>query len=75
LLRQLWIKWKAIATAIGNLQARIFLSLFYFLIVTPFGLVVRFLSDPLYIKRRQEPTFWRPKTLSEPTVEEARKQF
>jgi len=75
LLRQLWARWKTIATRIGNFQARIFFSLFYFLILTPFGLAVRFLSDPLHIRQQQKSTFWHSKTVPEPTLEEARRQF
>jgi len=74
LLSKLWARWKAIATKIGNFQARLILSLFYFLIVTPFGLVMRFFADPLQIKPRATSTFWQPKTLPAHTLEEARRQ-
>jgi hypothetical protein len=75
LLKELWAKWKAAITQIGNLWSRIIFSLFYFLIVTPFGLAVRFLSDPLRIKHYDETTFWQHKARPEPTLDEARKQF
>jgi hypothetical protein len=75
LLKQLWSKWKTIITQIGNFWSRIVFTVFYFVIVTPFGLAVRLLSDPLHTRHRDETTFWHPKTLPEPTVEEARKQF
>ena len=74
MLGQLWSKWKNIATRIGNFQARVFFSLFYFIIVTPFGLAVRYLSDPLRIKQHGASTFWHPKALPDPTLEEARRQ-
>ncbi len=75
MLKELWSRWKAFAIKLGNLWARIIFTLFYFLIVTPFGLAVRLLSDPLQIKHRDDVTFWQPKTLPEPTLEEARRQF
>jgi hypothetical protein len=48
--------WKRIAHTIGNFQARLLLTVFYGVIVLPFGLAVRWFSDPLRIKRR--PTQW-----------------
>lgn len=74
MFKNLWSRWKAIATRIGNFQARVILSLFYFLIVTPFGLAVRLLADPLQIRQRSTSTFWNVKTLPEHTIEEARRQ-
>ena len=75
MLKQLWSRWKAIATTIGNFQSRLILTLFYFVVVTPFGLAVRFLSDPLCLKHRRGSTFWQAKELSEPTLDQARRQF
>jgi hypothetical protein len=66
---------KDILTQIGNVWARILFSVFYFVIVTPFGLAVRFLSDPLQLKRRNGTSHWQPKTPQEHTLEEARRQF
>jgi hypothetical protein len=48
--------WKRLVRAIGNLQARILLTVFYAIIVFPFGMVARVFSDPLRIRRR--PTQW-----------------
>ena len=51
MLRRAWQAWKRIAHKIGNFQARVLLTIFYGLVVLPFGLVTRWLSDPLRIKR------------------------
>jgi hypothetical protein len=56
MLKRAWQAWKRIAHAIGNFQARILLTIFYAVLVLPFGLAVRLFSDPLRIKRR--PTQW-----------------
>ena len=45
-MRDLWRRWKALAHIIGNVQARILLTLFYFVIVPPFALLVRLFKDP-----------------------------
>jgi hypothetical protein len=75
LIRELWARWKTVITRIGDAWGRIVFSVFYFVVVTPFGLAVRFLSDPLQLKRRDDATYWQPKTPPEPNLEEARRQF
>jgi hypothetical protein len=42
--------------AIGNLQARVLLTIFYAVVMFPFGVTVRLLFDPLRLKQR--PTQW-----------------
>ena len=56
MLQRGWIKWKRIARQLANFQARLFLTVFYGLIVLPFGLAARFFADPLRIKK--PPTQW-----------------
>jgi len=51
MLKRLWQAWKALGRKIGNFQARVLLTVFYALLVLPFGLAVRFFADPLRIKR------------------------
>ncbi len=46
-----------IATVIGDFQARVIFSVFYFVIVLPFGLLVRLFIDPLGIKGRRSTTW------------------
>jgi hypothetical protein len=55
-LKRLWEGWKKIAHKIGNFQARVLLTVFYAVLVLPFGLAARLFSDPLRIKKR--PTEW-----------------
>lgn len=47
--RQLWEKWKSMGKKFGDIQARVLLTLFYFVILAPFVLAVR-RNDPLAIK-------------------------
>lgn len=56
MLKRAWHSWKRIAHAIGNFQARVLLTIFYAVLVFPFGMVARLFSDPLRIKRR--PNQW-----------------
>jgi hypothetical protein len=51
-----FLGWKRIAQEIGNFQARVLLTIFYAVLVLPFGIVVRLFFDPLRTKQR--PTEW-----------------
>jgi hypothetical protein len=60
----------------GGFQSRILLGVFYFFVVTPFGLGVRALSDPLGLRRPEKPSNWIARnetTLA--NLDEAKKQF
>jgi hypothetical protein len=46
--------WKRFGKKLGDLQARALLVVFYFVIVSPFAIAIRCLSDPLSIKPRAE---------------------
>jgi hypothetical protein len=74
-LRRLWHGWKRVGKKIGDFQARLLLTIFYFLLVSPFAMIVRAASDPLALK----PTTtagWRGRPpAASLTVEIARRQF
>lgn len=75
MLRRLWARWTVIARRIGDFQSRLLLCLFYCVILAPFGVAVRMLSDPLRL-RRQSPSHWLPKAVNTATPwEQARRQF
>lgn len=48
----------ALLRAIGNAQAWLLLTVFYVLILTPFGLLFRLVADPLWMRRRA--STWQP---------------
>ena len=50
LARQLWERWKRVARTIGDFQARALMTIFYFVILGPVSLALRWRSDPLAIK-------------------------
>ncbi len=64
--------WKKFGRAIGNFNARVVLTLLYAIVIMPFGVVVRFFSDSMHIKKRPESWFDHPPLPN--TVEEARRQ-
>lgn len=74
-MTHLWKKWKGVAERIGDFQARLLLSLFYFFILPPFALVLRMSSDPLGIKPDSR-RGWNLKTQPEGTpMDRAGRQF
>jgi hypothetical protein len=60
----MWQRWKRIWRKVGNLQARILLTIFYATLMLPFGVAVRLFFDPLRVKRR--PTRWLDYASDEP---------
>ena len=71
-----WESWKSFAHAMGGFQSRILLGLFYFLIVTPFGIGVKAFSDPLHLRRAERSSNWIPRDDATPAnLDETKKQF
>jgi hypothetical protein len=75
LIRILWVRWKKIARIIGDFNARVILTLFYFIFLAPFALAVRYLSDPLAIKNKSAPSWGIKSQAEEPLTEQAKRQF
>ncbi|HUI84755.1 MAG TPA: hypothetical protein VL240_11050 [Candidatus Binatia bacterium] len=71
-VKKLWEAWKKIARAIGNFNARVILTVLYYLVILPFGLAVRFFSDSL--RTRKRPPKWFDHPALPNTLEEARRQ-
>ena len=46
-----WENYKDIARYIGDFQARVLLTMFYFTMAVPFAVVTRLLADPLRINK------------------------
>lgn len=74
-VRELWAAWKRIARKIGDFQARVLLTIFYFVLLAPFALIMRRTSDPLALKPGTPRGWGERQNAPEYTVEAARKQF
>ncbi|MBI4514715.1 MAG: hypothetical protein HY699_02735 [Deltaproteobacteria bacterium] len=72
--RRAWEGWKRLAHAIGVVQTRIMMVVFYFIFVFPLGLVLRLVRDPLHLKHPAD-TNWVPHQQEPATIETARRQF
>jgi hypothetical protein len=73
-LRRFWKVWKHFGELISNLVGRIILTIFYFTIFLPFGLLIRFLGDPLAIKPGKGAQ-WVNREVDDQTMESARKPY
>ncbi|MGE5304040.1 MAG: hypothetical protein ACM3TN_12055 [Alphaproteobacteria bacterium] len=75
MIKRLWERWKIVAKKIGDFQARVILSILYFIVIGPFALIVRWGADPLSLKTGAQPS-WRPKAeAKEPAIKRALNQF
>jgi hypothetical protein len=74
-LSELWVAWKRIARKIGDFQARVLLTIFYFILLAPFALIVRYTSDPLAIKSGTPPGWSTKESTHKYTMEMAHNQF
>jgi hypothetical protein len=72
ILRKFWEGWKRVGQFIGDVLGRLILTLFYFTLVLPFGMIMRFTRDPLRL-RRTGPPAWCARTPEETTIEAARR--
>jgi len=74
-LRHLWRAWRRIGRIVADAQARLVLTAFFFTIVAPFALAVRWATDPLALRPRGR-RGWRPRAEAPGTpLERARRQF
>ena len=74
-VKRLWERWKRVGKRIGDFQARLLLSVFYYVVFAPFAIAVRWVSDPLAIKDGA-PRGWQLKRGEEASpTERTTKQF
>jgi len=74
-LRRLWQGWASFSKRAGDFQSRVLLSVFFFILVSPFALAVKIFSDPLRIKYRSKDSLWSPKPKTKVDLEQFRRQF
>jgi hypothetical protein len=73
--RRIWNGWLRFSRRMGNYQSRLWLALFYFVLVLPFGFAMRLFDNPLRTRRRDPHTAWASKQIGEQDLENARSQF
>ncbi len=71
---RLWSGWKTFAEKVGAFQSRILLLLLYFLVVSPFALLVKIWKDPLR-EKKPDGSNWVERTIHRFDLEASREQF
>lgn len=74
-LQRIWSAWKKFGQAIGDIVARVVLTVFYFTVLAPFGVGVRLFGDPLQLADRAGGVGWRSRREADTNLEAARRQF
>jgi len=70
-----WIWWKASAQRLAELQARLVLTVLYFVVIPPFAALVRWTADPLAIKPRTGRGWRARQDPAHASLERARRQY
>jgi len=76
-LTKIWVGWKKIALKFARFQTNLLLTLFYFFIIAPLGLIFRLFGwDPLESQARnlKKTTNWKTVAQGEPDLEALRRQ-
>ena len=74
-LNRLWHGWQELGRHIGDFQARLLLTVFYFTIYVPFGLLTRLFLDPLQLRRGTAKSGLNPRKTMDTDLQAARRQF
>ncbi|MCP4167867.1 MAG: hypothetical protein GY759_18515 [Chloroflexi bacterium] len=74
MFRNLWSEWLILARHIGNFNARALITIVYFSLILPFGVLSRLLSDPLAVKTSATSRGWRARETTDVNLERARRQ-
>jgi hypothetical protein len=75
LLHKFWQAWKRFGQFLGDILARVVLTLFYFTVFVPFGLSVTLLSDALQIRWPGSSPLWLSRQTGDRSINDARRQF
>ena len=72
--RNLWEGWKQLTAYLGDFQARWLLTVFYFTIALPFGMIERAL-DPLKTRRAPVTSAWEKRETEESDIQTAKRPY
>jgi hypothetical protein len=68
--------WMRFAFALGYINSRIILTIIYFLVFVPYGLISRlFGRDPLQLREKGKDSYWTPRATTRQTKEQFERLF
>ncbi len=74
ILHTAWERWQIIGHVNGEYISRFVTNLFYFTILVPFGLGVRFFADPLELHKVAK-SYWKERKPINTALDDARSQY
>ena len=74
LLALAWERFKVITSIIGDVQSYLIATLFYFTVVTPFGVGTRLFSDPLRQRVAEGQSRWIDRQTTPSDLDSAKRQ-
>jgi hypothetical protein len=74
-LRKLWRGWLRFGHFMGDIVGRVVMTVFYFTLLLPFGVIITLFGDPLDMKHKTKAPAWHARTTGDRNLEEARRQF
>ncbi len=74
-VQKVWQAWRELAGYVGDFQARLLLTVFYFIVVLPFGLLARLGMDPLSLRRVPARSAWTARSSEKPDLAAGQRQF
>lgn len=72
-MKRIWKKWQSFGKVVGDVVGRVLMTAFYFTVAAPFGLGIRFLSDPLRLTPAAPG--WDRREVERPTLKDGKRSF
>jgi len=73
MIKTIWKLWKKFGFLIASIVSYILTILFYFIIITPFGIIIKIFTDYFHIKNKN--SMWLKKETKDKTLSDMRRQF
>ena len=70
-----WSRWREMSQKAADVQARVLLTVFYFTLMAPFGIMMGIVKDPLRVKQRPTGTYWLERKPVSESLADAHRQF
>ncbi len=74
-LKMFWRGWMRFGHFMGDIVGRVVMTLFYFTLLLPFGVIITLFGDSLDMKHKDKAPAWHARTTGDQTLEDARRQF
>lgn len=70
-----WEQWRSLSRKAAEFQARVILTVFFFTVGAPFGMVRTWLMDPLRLRPASQGRTWLARKSGDATLDDARRAY